>query len=57
MGENKTEIEVPDLDWVKLRKDMGGDEQVETYFDKIKRRFTENPLVGVGTYNPNIIIN
>lgn len=43
-------IKVPDLDWIQLRKDMGSEEVVETYFDKMKKKMKENPLIGVGMY-------
>ncbi|KAF7988298.1 hypothetical protein HCN44_009943 [Aphidius gifuensis] len=41
-------IRVPDLDWIQLRKDMGSEEGLETYFDKMKKKMKENPLIGVG---------
>lgn len=44
-------IEPPptDLDWVQLRKDMGGDgPQTESTSDKFARKFYENPFVPLG---------
>lgn len=37
-----------DLDWVRLRQDMGSTHHVETSKEKLMRKIYENPFVPIG---------
>lgn len=43
-----------ELDWVKIREDIGGDYAVETTYEKIIRKTRENPLVPIGKVTSKI---
>lgn len=40
--------EPTDLDWVKLRQEMGTTHHVESFKDKLYRKTSENPFVPLG---------
>lgn len=43
-----------ELDWVKIREELGSDYVSETIFEKAKRKTRENPLVPLGKLTSNI---
>lgn len=48
--EDLTNVEVTELDWIQLRKDMGP--IGENFADKFMRKVKENPVVPVGKFQP-----